>query len=167
MYGDLTSDEIDQLLARNRYGRIGFTFEGQVFITPINYAFKEGVLYGHAPQGTKVRGMRHNPVVAFEVDEIKDGAHWRSVLMHGRFTEIENREEKREAFRAILQQAGGGERSEVSWAMSLDELVIFKIQVTSRTGRFEERQAYSLRPSRKGPLPPVFTGIIREETERN
>jgi uncharacterized protein len=155
MYGELNTEQIDGLLARNRYGRIGFQLEGQLYITPINYAYEAGMVYGHAPEGTKVRAMRENPTVAFEVDEIETAAHWRSVLLHGRFSEIRGLDERREAFQRILQQAGGGERSEVSWALGLDELVLFKIVVGGRSGRFEERQAYALRPARTGPLPPT------------
>ena len=84
MYGELNEREVDALLERQRYGRLGFTLDGQLYIIPINYGYAGGVLYGHASegshlyghgtQGTKVRGMRKNPVVAFEVDEIVDPA---------------------------------------------------------------------------------------------
>ncbi len=165
MYGELKSSEIDALMERNRYGRIGFSLDGEIYILPINYAFAGGVVYGQATEGshfagiatngTKVRGMRQNEAVAFEVDEIENPTHWRSVLLHGRFVELRNREEKREAFARIVAQAGGGERSEVTWAMDLDHLVLFKIEAIRRTGRFEQREAYELRPLPKGPLPPA------------
>jgi nitroimidazol reductase NimA-like FMN-containing flavoprotein (pyridoxamine 5'-phosphate oxidase superfamily) len=165
VYGELKHEEIDALLERHRYGRIGFSLDGQLYIIPINYGYSGSVLYGHASesshlyglpvQGTKVRGMRQNPIVAFEVDEIENAAHWRSVLLHGRYTELHDPQEQKAAFGHIVAQAGGGERSEVSWALDLEHLVLFKIEVNQRTGRFEERQAYGLRPARKGPLPPV------------
>jgi nitroimidazol reductase NimA-like FMN-containing flavoprotein (pyridoxamine 5'-phosphate oxidase superfamily) len=164
MYGELKEHEMDELLARHRYGRLAFSLDGQLYVLPINYGYAAGVLYGHASEGsqlygldtegTKVRGMRRNPIVAFEVDEIEDAAHWRSVLLHGRFVELHDREEQRDAFRRIIEQAGGGERSEVSWALDLDHLVMFKIEVSQRTGRFEEREEVGLRPGRRGPLPP-------------
>jgi uncharacterized protein len=163
MYGALNDKEMDALLARHRYGRLGYSLEGQIYIVPINYAYDGGVLYGHASQkgqlagaeatGVKVRGMRQNPTVAFEVDEIQDAAHWRSVLLHGRFVELKGSDEQREAFARIVAQAGGGERSEVSWALDLEHLVLFKVEMSSRTGRFEERESYAMRPGRKGPLP--------------
>jgi nitroimidazol reductase NimA-like FMN-containing flavoprotein (pyridoxamine 5'-phosphate oxidase superfamily) len=163
MYGALNDREMDALLARHRYGRLGYTLEGQIYIVPINYAYEGGVLYGHAAKGTqvngaqvsgtKVRGMRQNPTVAFEVDEIQDAAHWRSVLLHGRFVELQDTEEQRHAFARIVAQAGGGERSEVSWALDLEHLVLFRMEITSRTGRFEERESFEMRPGRKGPLP--------------
>lgn len=161
MHGVMSPQEIDQFLSRHRYGRLGFTLDGEVYITPINYAYADGVLYGHAPEGTKVRGMRQNPTVAFEVDEIEDPAHWRSVLLHGRFVELHDRAEKGVAFRRIVFQAGGGERSEVAWALDLDHLVLFKIEVTQRSGHFEQRQAYALRPAPVGADVPVSRGPVR------
>jgi nitroimidazol reductase NimA-like FMN-containing flavoprotein (pyridoxamine 5'-phosphate oxidase superfamily) len=165
MYGKLNDHEIEAMLARNRYGRLGFALDGQLYIVPINYGYANGTLYGHASGrsdlgghatlGTKVRGMRQNPTVAFEVDEIRDPAHWRSVLLHGRFVEINGKEQQKDAFNHIVAQAGGGERSEVSWALDLEHLVVFRIEVTARTGRFEEREAFALRPGRRGPLPPA------------
>jgi nitroimidazol reductase NimA-like FMN-containing flavoprotein (pyridoxamine 5'-phosphate oxidase superfamily) len=164
MYGELNDSEMDALLGRHRYGRIGFSMDGQICIIPINYGYVGGVLYGHASEGadlygsptrgTKVRGMRQNPTVAFEVDEIEDAAHWRSVVLHGRYMELHDHEEQQRAFAHVVAQAGGGERSEVSWAIDLEHLVLFKIEVSQRTGRFEEREAYALRPAQKGPLPP-------------
>jgi len=166
VYGDLTEAEIDAVLGRHRYGRVAFTLDEEVYIIPINYAYDGNRLYGQAPEGTrgqipggtKVAGMRGNPHVAFQVDEIEDPAHWRSVLLQGRFHELHDRAGKEAAFERILAQAGGGERSEVSWALDIDHLVVFTIELTQRHGRFEQREAYSLRPLPKGPLPPGSLG---------
>lgn len=111
---------------------------------------------GQTPGGTKIAGMRHDPYVAFGVDEIEDPAHWRSVLLQGRFHELHDHAGEKAAFAQILAQAGDGERSEVSWALDLDHLVIFTIELTQRHGRFEQREAHSMRPLPKGPLSPGF-----------
>ncbi|HTE85114.1 MAG TPA: pyridoxamine 5'-phosphate oxidase family protein [Dehalococcoidia bacterium] len=165
MFGELNDREIDALLETRRYGRLGYSLDGEIYIVPINYAWANGILYGHATKGsqfagnatygTKVRGIRQNDRVAFEVDEIDDPTRWRSVLLHGRVVELTDRQAKQEAFARIVAQGGGGERSEVTWAIDLDHLVMFKIEVTQRTGRFEEREASALQPGRTGPLPPA------------
>lgn len=139
MHGNLSEREIDAILREHGYGRVGFVLENEVYIIPINYAYDGALIYGQAPPGTKVEGMRQNPKVAFEVDEIQDPAHWRSVLVHGRFVELHDRAEKEAAFDKVLGQAPGGERSEVSWGFDLDHLVVFQIEVSARTGRFEQR----------------------------
>jgi nitroimidazol reductase NimA-like FMN-containing flavoprotein (pyridoxamine 5'-phosphate oxidase superfamily) len=155
VYGELTDREMDGLLQRHRFGRLAFTIEGELFIVPINYAYDGSRVYGHASVGTKVAGMRQNPHVAFEIDEIDDPAHWRSVLLQGRYIELHERAEKEATFQRILAQAGGGERSEVTWAMDVDHLVAFAIDITQRHGRFEQREASGLRPGPRGPLPPM------------
>ena len=163
MYGEMSAAEIDALLKRHRYGRVAFSLNGEVYVIPINYGYDGARLYGQAPEGTigqmpggtKIAGMRQNPHVAFQVDEIDDPAHWRSVLLQGRYHELHDRAEKQAAFERIVAQAGGGERSEVSWALDLDRLVVFTIEITQRHGCLEQREAYSLRPMPTGPLPPV------------
>jgi nitroimidazol reductase NimA-like FMN-containing flavoprotein (pyridoxamine 5'-phosphate oxidase superfamily) len=163
MYGDLTAEEIDALLRRHRYARLGFTFNAEVYIIPINYAYDGARLYGQAPAGhagylpggTKVAGMRQHDHVALQVDEIEDPAHWRSVLLHGRFHELHGPTEKRATFERISQQAGGGDRSEVSYVRGIDELVHFTIEIVERHGRYEQREAYQRQPAPHEPLPPV------------
>ena len=149
MYGTLTEETIEQMLHRHRYGRLGFTLDGQVYVIPINYAYDGAYIYAHATPGTKVEGMRHNPSVAFEIDEIDDPAHWRSVLVHGQAVELHERGEKEAAFQRIVAQGGGGERSQVTWALGLDELIVFRIDITARTGRFEQRQGITLGPMQR------------------
>jgi nitroimidazol reductase NimA-like FMN-containing flavoprotein (pyridoxamine 5'-phosphate oxidase superfamily) len=155
MYGELNDHEQDELLKRHQFGRLGFSLEGEIFIIPINYAYDGARLYGHATAGTKVTGLRANPHVAFEVDEITDPAHWRSVLLQGRYVELHQRTDKEAAYQRILAQGGGGERSEVTWAVDIDHLVVFAIDLSRRSGRFEQREAYGLRPGPQGPLPPA------------
>jgi len=46
--------------------------------------------------------MRHDPYVAFGVDEIEDPAHWRSVLLQGRFHELHDHAGEKAAFAQIL-----------------------------------------------------------------
>jgi len=164
MYGDLSADEIEAVLKGHRYGRVAFTLNDEVFITPMNYGYDGSRIYGQAPKGsvgripggTKIAGMRQNSHVAFEVDEIQDSAHWRSVLVQGRFRELRDRAEKQAAFQRVVTQAGEVGRSEVSWGLDLDQLVAFTIDITARHGRFEQREAVDLRPLPKGPLPPML-----------
>lgn len=65
----------EQMLHGHRYGRLGFSLDGEVHIFPINYGYDGAHIYAHATPGTKVGGMRHNPSAALEIDEIDDPAH--------------------------------------------------------------------------------------------
>lgn len=139
MYGALSEQAIDSFLRHHYFGRLGFVLDGEVYVIPINYGYDGVRLYGHAPPGTKVAGMRQHPRVAFEIDEVSDPAHWQSVLVHGRFVELREAPAKQLAFQHILAQTGRGERSQATWMMDPSQLIIFSIEITSRTGRFEHR----------------------------
>lgn len=79
----LSRAECDELLDRNRVGRIAFSFHDRVDIEPVHYIHKDGWLYGRTSPGTKLSTMRHNPWVAFEVDEVEAMHDWKSVIVHG------------------------------------------------------------------------------------
>ena len=166
MYGTLAEETMEQMLHSHRYGRLGFTLDGEVSIIPINYAYDGAHIYAHATPGAKAEGMRHNPAVAFEIDEVEDPAHWRSVLLHGRAIELHDRAAKEAAFTRILAQ-GGGERSQVTFAMGLDELLVFRIDITARTGRFEQRQGITLGQERTPLTGSLDSGLAHFSSARS
>ncbi len=84
-FHDLSRDEIDAMLLRNKVGRIGFSFHDRVDIQPIHYIYERGWLYGRTSEGDKISTLKQNQWVAFEVDEISDLFDWRSVVIHGSF----------------------------------------------------------------------------------
>ncbi|GCE24121.1 pyridoxamine 5'-phosphate oxidase family protein [Dictyobacter kobayashii] len=88
MLGELTQDQIDRLLTDQTFGRIGVSSEGRTYIVPINYIFDGTDVYAHTLEGTKLRLMRNNPEVCLQVDHIKDGSTWQSVLAWGTFQEL-------------------------------------------------------------------------------
>lgn len=84
----LARDEIEAVLGRNRIGRIAFSVDGSVDIEPISYVFHDGALYGRTSPGTMLTSVWHEPMVAFEVDEVDALVRWRSVVVHGVFHRI-------------------------------------------------------------------------------
>ena len=82
-FRDLTTDEMDTLLARNHVGRIAYSFRNRVGIQPISYVFADGAIYMRTTPGAKLETLAHAPWVAFEVDEIDGPFDWRSVVAHG------------------------------------------------------------------------------------
>ncbi|MEO7042035.1 MAG: pyridoxamine 5'-phosphate oxidase family protein, partial [Gemmatimonadaceae bacterium] len=82
---ELSRLEIEEILARNHVGRIAFTLHDRVDIEPIHYVFDAGWIYGRTSQGTKLSTIEHHRWVAFEVDEVKELFHWRSVVIKGAF----------------------------------------------------------------------------------
>jgi nitroimidazol reductase NimA-like FMN-containing flavoprotein (pyridoxamine 5'-phosphate oxidase superfamily) len=82
---ELSRDEVEETINRNRVGRIAFSFRDRVDIQPIHYIYERGWLYGRTSEGEKLHTLSHNQWVAFEIDEVNDLFDWRSVVVHGSF----------------------------------------------------------------------------------
>lgn len=134
----LTPEEIDELLRRQRIGRVGASAVGHVEITPILYGYDGTAIYGHSRFGRKIQYMRGNPEVCFEVEEIVDPTSWRVVVLHGRYGELVDAEERDRAIRLILAQAGGGPKSSATDVERGEQLVVYRIGIENRSGRREE-----------------------------
>ncbi|HMI55994.1 MAG TPA: pyridoxamine 5'-phosphate oxidase family protein [Gemmatimonadaceae bacterium] len=85
VFRELSRDEIEAMLLRNKVGRLAFSFHDRVDIQPIHYAYERGWLYGRTSEGEKIAAITHNQWIAFEVDEVTDVFDWRSIVIHGSF----------------------------------------------------------------------------------
>lgn len=90
-FRELSREEIEEVLRRNKVGRIAFSLHDRVDIEPIHYVYDHGWLYGRTSEGDKLMTLQHNQWVAFEVDEIRDTFDWTSVVVHGSFWVIHPR----------------------------------------------------------------------------
>ena len=88
MIGELTNDQIDQVLASQMVGRIGCHVEERTYIVPVAFAFDGQYIYAHSRNGLKISMMRRNPTVCFEVDIIENMGNWRSVIVQGVYEEL-------------------------------------------------------------------------------
>jgi len=84
-FRDMSRDEIEAMLLRNRVGRLAFSIHDRVDIQPIHYIYEHGWLYGRTSEGEKITALKHNQWIAFEVDEVTDLFDWRSIVIHGSF----------------------------------------------------------------------------------
>ena len=82
-FRDLTRGESEVMLARHHVGRMAFALGSRVDIEPIHFVFADGALFGRTTPGTKLTTLKHQPWVAFEVDEIDGPFDWRSVVLKG------------------------------------------------------------------------------------
>lgn len=95
------------MLRRNSYGRIAFSQHDRVDVEPIHYVLQGDWLYLRTGEGTKLSTLKHNPWVAFEVDEVTAPFDWTSVVVKGTVyflssdAEGANREDYQRALRAL------------------------------------------------------------------
>ncbi len=92
----MTLIESTQLLAENYIGRLGYLSRGRGEIIPITYYYnaEQNSILSYSGQGGKIEAMRKNPLVTFQVDEISTLEKWKSVLLYGKFTELEGTDAK-------------------------------------------------------------------------
>jgi uncharacterized protein len=149
MIGHLTDSEIEQLLQSESVGRIGCWADGRVYVVPVTYAFAHGDVYGHSSVGMKVRMMRANPRVCFEVDRVVSQSNWQSVIAWGAYEELQGDDALVGVERLLARLgplvlgAAGLPAEKVSAPLVtlahaiLQHGVVYRIRLTERTGRFE------------------------------
>ncbi len=84
----MTRGEIDELMRRQVVGRVGCHAGGTTYVVPVIYAWDGECVYVYSVEGQKIRMMRENPQVCFEVDEYQAGGGWRSVIIQGEYEEL-------------------------------------------------------------------------------
>jgi nitroimidazol reductase NimA-like FMN-containing flavoprotein (pyridoxamine 5'-phosphate oxidase superfamily) len=143
--GELTSEEIDGLLRSEAIGRIGCYAFGRPYIVPITYAYDGVAVYGHSREGLKLRVMRSNPTVCFEVDRMKSLSDWQSVIALGTFSELEAGEAEiaMELLRRRLAPLVASATSLPDSRLHPSGLPwsVFRILLGERSGRFERPDA--------------------------
>lgn len=139
MIAELTPEEIDAFLRRQLVGRIGCHAGGETYVVPVIYAWDGEALYVQSIEGRKIRMMRENPRVCFEVDEYEPDGSWRSVIVDGVYEELETGQAER-ALALLVQRMSerGGPRRERPRAGGRRP-VAFRIRCEAATGRTVRR----------------------------
>jgi nitroimidazol reductase NimA-like FMN-containing flavoprotein (pyridoxamine 5'-phosphate oxidase superfamily) len=146
----LNDTQIEDLLKEQLIGRIGCHSAELMYIVPVNYVYEGGNIYCHSAKGMKIDMMRENAQVCFEVDHIKDMTNWQSVIAWGKFEEISDMDEKQQVLQKlsdritpyILDDSVTPEHGfvdEESDVGTTIELIMYKIIISKKTGRFENR----------------------------
>ncbi len=149
MLGELDVLQIEDLLMSLPIGRIGCHADGITYIVPINYVYESDTIYAHSKKGMKIDIMRKNPDVCFQVDAIDDLLNWESVITWGKFEEIFDMQEKTLVMQKILNRViplMKGDTAQPSHGFTNDtsnvgedvELILYKISLDKKTGRFEK-----------------------------
>lgn len=129
----LDPDGIERLLSTALVGRIACASPreggGRPYIVPLAYGYDGEAVYAVGPVGRKIRIMRDQPLVSFEVDEAEAEDRWRSVVAEGVYEELASEEDRERGLRVIY---GDGPLPEVG-----PEKVVYRLVLTAKSGRFE------------------------------
>ncbi|CAN5589543.1 hypothetical protein BH10BAC3_BH10BAC3_32860 [soil metagenome] len=148
MFGTLDTSAIEDVLAQQFVGRIGCHADDLTYIVPISYGYDGHSIYGHTEEGLKLRLMRRNPNVCFEVDNMVNMANWKSVIAWGEFEEITDLAEREKALHILIDRklpivVSNTIRLTSDWpfcSINVNEItgIVFRINITKKTGRFEK-----------------------------
>ena len=150
MLGEMTPEQINDVLFTEVVGRIGCSAEGRTYVVPITYVFDGEGVYGHSAEGLKIRMMRANPQVCFQVDHRQNLANWRSVVAWGVYEELQG-EEALDALQILVRRLMPLATSETlrlpddpslaaaTPVTDASKTIIDRSRFTERTGRFEKR----------------------------
>ena len=142
----MSQRECLEFLARSRLARLACDRDGQPYIVPMYVAYDDGWIYGFATVGRKIDWLRHNPRVCIEVDEIVALQQWKSVVVLGRFEELRDTPELRDArgraYDLLKQHASWWVEAYLRVAIEREpralEPIYFRISVDEISGRRAE-----------------------------
>ena len=132
MIEELTRTEVDELLSEHVVGRIGCHADGLTYVVPVIYAYDGEAVYVASVEGQKIRMMRANAEVCFEVDEYERGT-WRSVVAQARYEELAGSGAERALELLAARFAGSGTRRRP--ATGGRATVCFRLVLGETTGR--------------------------------
>ena len=140
MIKNLNENEARELLHDQKFGHLGCVLEnGEPYVVPVNYLFKDDGIYVHVLPGRKLDAMRANGKICLQVDKIEDSCRWQSVIAFGEFQEIKKINKKIEIlkeFSAEFEQLTPVEAMiEEEW--NIGGLVVFRLNIKRITGMSE------------------------------
>lgn len=148
MLGILTREQSEHVLTSEIIGRIGCYAAGKVYIVPVSYVYHNNFIYAHSKEGLKIKMMRKNIKVCFEVESRDSMTSWRTVILWGTYEELNTLAEQKKAMKilndrflplrlseSLLQTGYMHFPREVEKAR---KPVIYRISIDEVSGRFEK-----------------------------
>ena len=149
MIGILSAEASKEILQSNILGRIGCYDGSRIYVVPVHYVFDGKYIIAHSVVGMKIRIMRYNPQVCFEVDQMQSMTHWKSVIVWGQYQELDNERERYAAMKLFVERTMHMKISETAIPPELSENrvhprspgnirpVVYRIVIEDITGRYE------------------------------
>ncbi|HEY7056912.1 MAG TPA: pyridoxamine 5'-phosphate oxidase family protein [Vicinamibacterales bacterium] len=139
---DLTPTECREVLTRAHLARLACSRADQPYVVPVLYTYDpdSNSLFSFSAVGKKVEWMRENPRVCVEVEDVEDRFHWTTVIVIGRYHEIDDSAERK----ALRDRALRLFQHRPEWWLpggaKLEDrehhaVVVYRIEINHMTGR--------------------------------
>ncbi|MGH2558816.1 MAG: pyridoxamine 5'-phosphate oxidase family protein [Thermomicrobiales bacterium] len=132
----LPEDQIEELLRTALVGRIACCGhgagggDGRPYVVPLSYGYDGEAIYGHSGLGTKIRLMRAQPLISFEVDRAEAADRWCSVIAEGTYEELLDAEACERAIAVIYPYSA-------TRPVLPPGTIYYRIRLTAKSGRYE------------------------------
>jgi uncharacterized protein len=149
MLGKLTEEQIEHMLHAQFVGRIGCYADHTVYVVPVTYVYDKGYIYAHSKEGQKIKMMRKNPNICFQVDAMENMTNWRSVILWGEYEELKTEKQQEAGMKILVERLApfmAGETVKTSqhpahpteFVEKPLKAVVYRIKIAEKTGRFEK-----------------------------
>ncbi|MCD2422147.1 pyridoxamine 5'-phosphate oxidase family protein [Niabella pedocola] len=144
MFQELSRSQIESILQHRIFGHIGCHANGLTYVVPICYAYDKGCIFGRTSEGQKLKMMRANPEVCFQVEYVETMVKWESVICWGTFKELSTTEARLKAIHVLQARVAAKVENDdllksSYWPFAIDdsdkEGVLFCIELKQMTGR--------------------------------
>lgn len=149
MIGNLSEEQIIQILKNNFSGHLACCENNKPYVVPLSYIYEDGYLIAHSESGKKIKIMRNNASVCFQVNEVDSYTSWRSVIINGEYEELVDERQQYEAMKLFVERTMNLKISETAVPPEITpdrvhprspgniKPVIYRIAIKEMSGRFE------------------------------
>ena len=102
--GEMGIAEATRILETQSLGRLGCVADDEPYVVPVNYHFDGKDVFIHSLPGRKIDALRKTGRGCLQVDEIRDGFNWRSVIVFGKYEEIQDEQLREEIMGKIFKK---------------------------------------------------------------
>ena len=150
MIKNVEASESLKLLDSNYIGRLAYISGKTPYVAPVTYFYEieAKCILGYSAKGHKIAAMKKNSDVALQVDDIQSIQKWRSVLVHGRFEELEGSTAKKYVHKfsegvqnTILKANGAKPKFIQDFTSRLQKgtiPIVYRIHILDITGKFRD-----------------------------
>ncbi len=137
----LSQKECGDLLSRVPVGRLACALDNQPYIVPVGFSYESGCIFVFSTVGKKIEWMRQNPKVCLQADETGSRSNWSSVIVLGKYRELDETQhaaEREHALERLAEYSGWwqtplAERREQISDLAV-EPIFFRIDIESMSG---------------------------------
>lgn len=137
--------ELEKIFMKAKVGRLGMCLNNKPYVVPIGFVYYEGKIYFHsAKKGKKIRIMKLNPYVCFEVDEYelvpnqdpcKFTFRYQSALAFGKVRFIRARKEKMAILKVMINKYDPNHTAKPLDESMIRNVVIGEISIRLLSGK--------------------------------